>query len=89
MMVERRAAIRQLMREVLILRMSALVSTERLIIVIPSGDTWHAVYRFDGAGFACWDFFHASRDPQAYDTVVSDRLLRTNEVMEHIRRMRG
>jgi len=47
------------------------------------------VYRFDGRGFACWDFFEQGRNPQHYDAIVSDRLLSTTEVVGRVRRMRG
>jgi hypothetical protein len=69
------------------LGVGAMSSTERVVIV--AGDSvWHAVYRFDGPGFACWDFFSAERNPEVYQERVSDRLLTTQEVTGRIRRMR-
>jgi len=88
MWIERRAAIHQLMRDMIGLRVGAVASIDRTVIV--AGDNvWHAVYRFDGRGFACWDFFEQGRNPQHYDAIVSDRLLSTTEVVGRVRRMRG
>lgn len=88
MRVERRAAIHQLMRSMFKLRVGVLASAER-VIIIAGENVWHVVYRFDGRGFACWDFFEQGRNPQHYDAIVSDRLLSTTEVVGRVRRMRG
>jgi len=86
MIVERRAAIRQLCRELFPLRVQVVTQPGRSAIVT-GGGVWHAVYRFDGRGLGCWDFFHESRNPGEYSGMVSDQLLTTNAVVERIRRM--
>lgn len=89
MRVERRAAIRELLRELFRIRASAVATTERIVAVLPSGEAWHAVYRFDGPGLGCWDFFPQSRNPDSYDLMVSDQLRTTREVVALVRRMIG
>jgi hypothetical protein len=88
MQVERRAAIHQLMRDLIGLRVGAVANADRAVIVTGE-NVWHAVYRFDGPGFSCWDFFEHGRNPKEYDAVVSDRLLSTADVVGRVRRMRG
>jgi hypothetical protein len=62
-------------------------TTDRIVIILPTGEAWHAVYRFDGSGLGCWDFFHDSRNPERYDRMVSGQHLRTGEVIDRVRRM--
>jgi hypothetical protein len=86
--VERRAAIHQLVRALFNLHVGVLASTERAVI-IAGGNVWHAVYRFDGPGFQCWDFFHDQDNPEWYEELISDQLVSTAEVVGKIRRMCG
>lgn len=92
MTVESVAAVRQLLRELSSHGIKASGGSDQVVIQIGiESECWCAVYRYDGKGFRCWDFFPNAKDPGPgkYSKQIADRLLSTTEVVGHVRRMRG
>lgn len=92
MVIERGAAVKQLQRR---LRRAGIGFRTDIghLEIAPGGGSgiWHAVYHFDGPGFACWDLYPGSKDPgmKRFGMRIGADFLTVGEVVVRMQRMKG